>query len=271
MHQLTGDSKYTDVLERSLYNGALAGISLEGDRFFYVNPLASRGDHHRKEWYGTACCPSQISRFLPSVGNYIYGVSGDALWVNLYIGSSAKIDLGKESLTLKQQTRYPWDGKVEISMEELKKTLRKEMRLRIPGWCKSYSITVNGEKLENVPVEQGYAVIERSWKRGDKVSLTLEMPVEVIQADPRVTANAGKRAIQRGPLVYCVEEVDNPSFDGINLTADTRYIGQKATMLTDEVVVIDALHGEDTIRFVPYYLWDNRAPGQMKVWVDYRD
>jgi DUF1680 family protein len=271
MHQLTGDSKYTDVLERSLYNGALAGISLEGDRFFYVNPLASRGDHHRKEWYGTACCPSQISRFLPSVGNYIYGVSGDALWINLYIGSSAKIDLGKESLTLKQQTRYPWDGKVEISMEELKKTLRKEMRLRIPGWCKSYSITVNGEKLENVPVEQGYAVIERSWKRGDKVSLTLEMPVEVIQADPRVTANAGKRAIQRGPLVYCVEEVDNPSFDGINLTADTRYIGQKATMLTDEVVVIDALHGEDTIRFVPYYLWDNRAPGQMKVWVDYRD
>ena len=149
MHQLTGDSKYIDVLERSLYNGALAGISLNGDLFFYVNPLASHGDHHRREWYGTACCPSQVSRFLPSIGNYIYSTSKEAVWVNLYIGNSAEVGAGKETVRLTQETGYPWDGSITLTVEPLKSSLRKEIRMRIPGWCKQYSIAVNGEQIND--------------------------------------------------------------------------------------------------------------------------
>lgn len=136
MNQLTGDSKYIDVLERSLYNGALAGISLGGDRFFYVNPLESKGDHHRQEWYGCACCPSQLSRFLPSIGNYIYASSDDALWVNLYIGNTGQIRIGETDILLTQETDYPWDGSVKLTIST-SQPLEKEIRLRIPNWCKN--------------------------------------------------------------------------------------------------------------------------------------
>ncbi len=173
MNQMTGDSKYVDVLERSMYNGALAGISLAGDHFFYVNPLASNGDHHRQEWYGCACCPSQICRFLPSIGNYIYGTSGDAVWVNLYIGGEADVEKG---LTLTQETRYPWEGDVKITVGG---KLKKALKLRIPGWCKEYSISVNGKKAEPV-MDKGYAVLDRKWKDGDVIELSMNMPVEVI-------------------------------------------------------------------------------------------
>ena len=135
MNQLTGDSKYIDILERSLYNGALAGISLGGDRFFYVNPLESKGDHHRQEWYGCACCPSQLSRFLPSIGNYIYASSDDALWVNLYIGNTGQIRIGETDILLTQETDYPWDGSVKLTIST-SQPLEKEIRLRIPNWCK---------------------------------------------------------------------------------------------------------------------------------------
>lgn len=140
MNQLTGDSKYIDILERSLYNGALAGISLGGDRFFYVNPLESKGDHHRQEWYGCACCPSQLSRFLPSIGNYIYASSDDALWVNLYIGNTGQIRIGETDILLTQETDYPWDGSVKLTIST-SQPLEKEIRLRIPNWCKTYDLT----------------------------------------------------------------------------------------------------------------------------------
>jgi DUF1680 family protein len=139
MNQLTGDSKYIDILERSLYNGALAGISLGGDRFFYVNPLESKGDHHRQEWYGCACCPSQLSRFLPSIGNYIYASSDDALWVNLYIGNTGQIRIGETDILLTQETDYPWDGSVKLTIST-SQPLEKEIRLRIPNWCKTYDL-----------------------------------------------------------------------------------------------------------------------------------
>ena len=145
MNQLTGDSKYIDVLERSLYNGALAGISLGGDRFFYVNPLESKGDHHRQEWYGCACCPSQLSRFLPSIGNYIYASSDDALWVNLYIGNTGQIRIGETDILLTQETDYPWDGSVKLTIST-SQPLEKEIRLRIPNWCKTYDLSINGKK-----------------------------------------------------------------------------------------------------------------------------
>lgn len=133
MNQLTGDAKYIDVLERSMYNGALAGISLSGDRFFYVNPLASKGDHHRQEWYGCACCPSQISRFLPSIGNYVYGTSEDAVWVNLYIGNTTELSTGGQTVTLQQETNYPWNGNVKITVSNVKENLNTAFKLRIPA------------------------------------------------------------------------------------------------------------------------------------------
>ena len=199
MNQLTGDSKYIDILERSLYNGALAGISLGGDRFFYVNPLESKGDHHRQEWYGCACCPSQLSRFLPSIGNYIYASSDDALWVNLYIGNTGQIRIGETDILLTQETDYPWDGSVKLTIST-SQPLEKEIRLRIPNWCKTYDLSINGKRI-NVSEKKGYAVI-KDWKSQDVIALDMDMPVEIVAADPHVKENFGKRAIQRGPLVY---------------------------------------------------------------------
>lgn len=270
MQQLTGDSKYMDVLERSMYNGALAGISLKGDLFFYVNPLASHGNHHRKEWYGTACCPSQISRFLPSIGNYIYGTSENTIWINLYIGNKAEISTGKEKIVLTQETNYPWDGDVTFTIESLKKPIKKEFRFRIPDWCKSYAAAVNGEKLD-MQIEKGYLIINRKWKANDKITLALKMPVEMIQADPRVKENTGKRAVQKGPLVYCAEEADNISFDDLTLSPATKFKDEFNSLLLNGITTIDAITGDKTIRFIPYYSWDNRDAGQMKVWVDYNE
>lgn len=266
MGQFTGDGKYADVLERALYNGALAGISLSGDRFFYVNPLESRGDHHRQAWYGCACCPSQICRFLPSIGNYVYGVSDKALWVNLYMGSQADIKLGKKQVTLKQETDYPWNGDVRLTLG-LKGKLHTQLRLRIPAWCESYTLSVNGGPVA-FAVEKGYAILERTWKDGDQVTLKLEMPVQMVAADPRVKEDEGLRAIQRGPVVYCLEEADNAEgFDSLFLTENTRF---ETSALPDKlggIVEISAVNGAGRLTYIPYYAWDNRAPGKMKVWI----
>lgn len=254
-----------------MYNGALAGISLAGDRFFYVNPLESKGDHHRQAWYGCACCPSQISRFLPSIGNYLYGTSKQAIWVNLYIGSTTQVKLDQADVTLRQETDYPWEGDVKLTVNT-SKPLKKEMRLRIPGWCKRYTLTVNGEQAQ-APVEKGYAVLNRTWKDGDVINLAMEMPVEVVAADPRVKADEGKRAIQRGPLVYCMEEVDNPKaqYDKSKLSANTTFKAVFDTNLLDGVKTIDATTDGNTIRLIPYYAWDNREAGRMQVWIDYNE
>lgn len=269
MNQLTGDSKYIDVLERSLYNGALAGISLGGDRFFYVNPLESKGDHHRQEWYGCACCPSQLSRFLPSIGNYIYASSDDALWVNLYIGNTGQIRIGETDILLTQETDYPWDGSVKLTIST-SQPLEKEIRLRIPNWCKTYDLSINGKRI-NVSEEKGYAVI-KDWKSQDVIALDMDMPVEIVAADPHVKENFGKRAIQRGPLVYCMEEIDNPEyFDQIQLSPSTTF---------QTAFVSDILNGIKTIKingraqsatFIPYYAWDNRKAGKMRVWIPYNE
>ena len=266
MNQFTGDGKYVDVLERSLYNGALAGISLEGDRFFYVNPLESEGGHHRKAWYGCACCPSQICRFLPSIGNYIYGVSDDAVWVNLYMGNTAEVKLGRRTVTLTQETGYPWSGGVKLTVGT-SRPLNTGLRLRIPGWCTSYTLAVNGEAVE-APVDKGYAVISRKWKDGDTVSLDFEMPVRLVDAGPLVKEDLGKRAVQRGPLVYCIEEVDNPEgFDSLRLTEDAQFDAAFDPELLRGVVAITAESAGGRLRFIPYYAWDNREAGRMKVWV----
>ena len=262
MNQFTGDAKYADVMERSLYNGALAGINLAGDRFFYVNPLESLGNHHRQEWYGCACCPSQICRFLPSIGNYIYGVSDEGLWVNLYMGNTASVKVGGKDLTVTQETKYPWEGAVRLTLG-LKGSVRTQVRLRIPGWCREYAVSVNGQVVEPT-LEKGYAVLEGKWKDGDVIDLEMDMPVEVVEADPRVKEDVVKRAVQRGPLVYCLEEADNPSdFDGITLSPDAPWgAGFDAGLLSGVVKITDG-----TATYIPYYAWDNRTAGKMKVWV----
>ena len=269
MNQLTGDSKYIDVLERSLYNGALAGISLGGDRFFYVNPLESKGDHHRQEWYGCACCPSQLSRFLPSIGNYIYASSDDALWVNLYIGNTGQIRIGETDILLTQETDYPWDGSVKLTIST-SQPLEKEIRLRIPNWCKTYDLSINGKRI-NVSEEKGYAVI-KDWKSQDVIALDMDMPVEIVAADPHVKENFGKRAIQRGPLVYCMEEIDNPVyFDQIQLSPSTTFQTAFASDILNGIKTIKTNGRAQTATFIPYYAWDNRKAGKMRVWIPYNE
>lgn len=269
MNQLTGDSKYIDVLERSLYNGALAGISLGGDRFFYVNPLESKGDHHRQEWYGCACCPSQLSRFLPSIGNYIYASSDDALWVNLYIGNTGQIRIGETDILLTQETDYPWDGSVKLTIST-SQPLEKEIRLRIPDWCKTYDLSINGKRI-NVPKEKGYAVI-KDWKSQDVIALDMDMPVEIVAADPHVKENFGKRAIQRGPLVYCMEEIDNPVyFDQIQLSPSTTFQTAFASDILNGIKTIKTNGRAQSATFIPYYAWDNRKAGKMRVWIPYNE
>jgi len=265
MNQFKGDAKYVDVLERALYNGALAGISLVGDRFFYVNPLESLGDHHRLSWYGCACCPSQICRFLPSIGNYVYGVSREAVWVNLYMGNTATMQAAGKKLTLTQETGYPWTGDIVLTVG-VKGSVKTQLRLRIPGWCKSYTLFVNGEHVEP-EVDKGYAVLDRKWKDGDRIDLELAMPVEVVAADPRVKEDEGKRAVQRGPVVYCIEETDNPDFDAVRIAEDTAFETSFEKDLLGGIVRIQADNGA---KYIPYYAWDNREAGKMKVWVDLR-
>ena len=269
MNQLTGDSKYIDILERSLYNGALAGISLGGDRFFYVNPLESKGDHHRQEWYGCACCPSQLSRFLPSIGNYIYASSDDALWVNLYIGNTGQIRIGETDILLTQETDYPWDGSVKLTIST-SQPLEKEIRLRIPNWCKTYDLSINGKRI-NVSVEKGYAVI-KDWKSQDVIALDMDMPVEIVAADPHVKENFGKRAIQRGPLVYCMEEIDNPEyFDQIQLSPSTTFQTAFVSDILNGIKTIKTNGRAQSATFIPYYAWDNRKAGKMRVWIPYNE
>ena len=269
MNQLTGDSKYIDILERSLYNGALAGISLGGDRFFYVNPLESKGDHHRQEWYGCAFCPSQLSRFLPSIGNYIYASSDDALWVNLYIGNTGQIRIGETDILLTQETDYPWDGSVKLTIST-SQPLEKEIRLRIPNWCKTYDLSINGKRI-NVSEEKGYAVI-KDWKSQDVIALDMDMPVEIVAADPHVKENFGKRAIQRGPLVYCMEEIDNPVyFDQIQLSPSTTFQTAFVSDILNGIKTIKTNGRAQSATFIPYYAWDNRKAGKMRVWIPYNE
>lgn len=286
MNRLSGDAKYADVMERSLYNAALDGISLSGDHFFYGNPLASPGNVSRKEWFGTACCPSNISRLLASLGGYIYGASPDAIWVNLFIQDSASIAVGADTVALVQHTRYPWDGSVQITVSPVKE-MDFGLHIRIPGWLerpvpgglytyteRSYQrpeLSINGH-IEDYPVTQGYAVIQRKWKKGDKIDLRFPMKVRLIEANPLVKADSGRVSLQYGPLIYCIESVDNG-----------QALQNLAIQPTEHFTVAyepGLLGGVNVIRFamldkgrkgvgvaIPYYSWDNRTQGEMEVWL----
>ncbi len=297
MNLLTGESKYIDVLERSLYNGALDGLSLKGDRFFYGNPLASEGGYSRSEWFGTACCPSNIARLTESVGNYIYASSDDEIWINLFIGSTGVIPLNRQKIKINQETRYPWDGEVRITVNP-EKTARFRVAVRIPGWAvdrpvpgdtyrylekapDSVSFSVNGKPV-SCTMEKGYAVIERNWKKGDYLELNLPMTVRRIVATDEVEADRNRVALQRGPLVYCFEHVDNGGQVGNIMIPDaTRFTAEfKPGVLNGLVLVsgkatavIPSADGSSAttitkeVTAIPYYSWANRGEGQMQVWM----
>jgi uncharacterized protein len=297
MNLLTGNSKFIDVLERSLYNGALDGLSLQGDRFFYGNPLASDGRHSRREWFGTACCPANIARLVSSVGDYIYGYSEQSLWVNLFIGSTTTAQMGKVHVPVTLDTNYPWDGNIRLTVQPKNKTKFK-IHLRIPGWAQgeavpgdlfvfedktksSFTVSVNGKAVPH-KMENGYAIIERDWKKGDQVELVLPMEVKRITSRAEVKQDEGRVALQRGPLVYCVEGADNKG------QAWNLILPDQATFQT--TYQKDLLEGVTTIQFdaptlqitsdgqsvktevrkitaIPYYAWCNRGQNQMQVWL----
>lgn len=297
MNLLTGESKYIDVLERSLYNGALDGLSLSGDRFFYGNPLASRGQHFRREWFGTACCPANIARLVASIGNYIYGKSDKGIWVNLYVGSNTNVKIGKTEVPVEMSTNYPWDGKVTITLNPKTKT-KFALNLRRPGWNSgetvpgglykftdtkpsTYSLTING-KNETAVEKNGYITIDREWKKGDVVVLDLAMDVKRVVSRPEAKADSNRVALQRGPLVYCVEGADNNGAAwNLVLPSSATFTTGNATILTEPVVTIKTEApvvsvGKDglsintekkLITAIPYYAWANRGRNQMQVWL----
>ena len=271
MNLLSQDAKYVDVLERCMYNGVLSGISLEGNSFFYVNPLESAGDHHRQRWFGCACCPSNVSRFIPSVGNYIYMTGKKEIFVNLYIGSDTKIKLETNEVQLTQETDYPWSGKVQLNVKP-ESTEAFTLKMRVPGWCKKYEIAVNGKPVTSSTLENGYLKIDRNWNPGDRVTFSMEMPVEVVAADPRVKQDVGKRAIQRGPLVYCAEQTDNKNInlDQLTLQPNNPFKAKPARGILKNMTLLETTVSGHHLTLIPYFAWDNREPGKMKVWIDYQ-
>jgi uncharacterized protein len=297
MGLLTGESKYIDVLERTLYNGALDGISLEGSHFFYGNTLASVGKNFRREWFGTACCPANIARLIASLGNYIYGYNDDGVWVNLFIGSSTTIQLAKQQVPVKMETNYPWDGDVKLTLIPEKK-VKFNLHVRIPGWARgeavpgglynfedasssNFSIKVNGKDVP-FQIEKGYAIINREWKKNDVVELSFPMNIKRVVGRPELKADENRVALQRGPLVYCVEGADNNGHAwNIILPQGTALSTAKETVGTESIVTIEGIVPSLSVNAdgtsvqtekkkliaIPYYVWCDRGQNQMQVWL----
>lgn len=267
MALLKADARYVDVMEQALYNGFLSGVSLDGRLFFYVNPLQSAGKHHRQPFYDTACCPTNVVRIIPQVPGLFYAYDSKGIYVQLYGTGIARITWNNIPVEIRQQTQYPWDGRVELELR-VSSPVKTALHLRIPGWCRQWSVFVNGEKIEP-PCENGYAVIDRQWTGAEKVLLELAMPVDRIEAHPAVAANRGRVAIRRGPLVYCFEQVDNGGpVRQLVLAKDPQFRIEHRPDLLGGVVVIHALDAQGHSRVaIPYYAWDHRDPGEMIVWV----
>jgi uncharacterized protein len=295
MNAMTGNAEYIDVLERSLYNGALDGLSLSGDRFFYGNPLASRGQHQRREWFGTACCPANIARLIASLGDYIYAKSDDAIYVNLFVGSNTTIPLKAGNVGVKMEGNYPWDPQVSIKLEPVKPTQFK-MMIRWPHWIdeseKSLYKSVNAvdstmmfyvnSKPVRFEVENGYAVINRKWAKGDVVSFAYTMMPWLVKAKAEIKQDSNRVAIQRGPIVYCVEGADNngkawniivPENTQFEII-DYKVQDEIVKALTGEMPIVSV--SEDGLSLktemkkviaIPYYTWANRGKNEMQVWL----
>jgi DUF1680 family protein len=294
---LHGDAKYVDVMERTLYNGLISGVSLKGDTFFYPNPLESNGQHARQEWFGVACCPGNITRFMASVPGYIYAKRGDVLFVNLFAAGTADVDLAGAKVKVAQQTRYPWDGAVRMVLTP-DRARAFTVNVRIPGWARDEPVPGNLYRFMDKPsahptlkvngrdvpmtIADGYVAIKRTWQPGDAIELTLPMPVRRIVADDRVEADRNRVALQRGPIVYAAEWPDNPNGkvrnivlpDANALTAAFRpdllngvevIKGRAVGLAFDDKGVVEKT--EQAFMAIPYATWANRGRGQMAVWL----
>lgn len=300
MFLLHGDSKYIDVLERTLYNGLLSGVSLSGDRFFYPNPLASMGQHGRSSWLNCACCISNMTRFLPSVPGYAYAQNDNDLYVNLFMGSSSDIKLPAGNVNIKQVTEYPWSGRVGIEVNP-EKAANFTLRIRIPGWANKqaapgnlyqfvnnkddkFTILLNG-KPAKYTVEKGYAVLKNTWKKGDKIGLDFPMDVQKIAANSEVKDDKSRMALQRGPIVYCLEGPDNRDSVVQNIVVDKNAV-IKTAYKSDLLNGVEELTMQGTsskvdpttkklvsttqeVKAIPYYAWANRGPSEMLVWIPF--
>ncbi|ABC92588.1 hypothetical conserved protein [Rhizobium etli CFN 42] len=283
------DRRYADIMEQALYNGALPGLSTDGKTFFYDNPLESAGKHHRWKWHHCPCCPPNIARLVTSIGSYMYAVADDEIAVHLYGESTARLKLANGAeVELEQATNYPWDGAVAFTAK-LAKSAKFALSLRIPDWAEGASLSVNGTGVElGAHLRDGYIRIEREWAHGDRVALDLPMALRPQYANPKVRQDAGRVALMRGPLVYCVETTDNGQ--DLNAIILPRELPAAETVvlkdLNDAVALDLKVEREETLnwgtplyrkapaerqvataRFVPYHLWDNRTPGEMLVWV----
>ena len=284
MLALTGDARFADSMELALHNAFPAGVSLDGETFFYDNPLYSAGKTARKTWFTVPCCPTNVARIMPSLGKYIYSQSSDGLWVNLYVQSTA--DAGAFAIT--QRTQFPWEGTARLAVTKAPAG-NYVLRLRIPGWAGRADLKVNGKPIEP-SIEKGYAVIRRQWKPGDSVDAVFPMPVQLIEANPNVLEDRGKVGLRRGPMIYCLEQADNRAYiDRLVIPRDARFDARYERGVLGGVAVLSgkamlkpardwsgalyqpakgALEGPVEVRAVPYSVWDNRGSDKMAVWVD---
>ena len=309
MFLLHGDAKYIDMLERSLYNGVISGVALDGKSFFYPNPLASTGSYERSKWFDCACCPTNICRFIPSVPGYAYAVRDDALYVNLFVAGSAEVEMKDGRVRVQQDTLYPWNGTVLVRVQPQAAGQNIALKIRIPGWArgeafvselyryhdsdyKRLKLTLNGKPVAvpTAAIKHGYVTLERAWRPEDVVKLELPMPVRRVVANERIEADRGRRALMRGPLVYCIEWPDVPGgqVSDLILPDDSALASEFRTDLLGGVQIVRGVarrirqaseEGADgsiqgipfteEIEFVaiPYYAWAHRGPGEMAVWL----
>ncbi len=307
MFLLKGDGKYYDVLERTLYNGLLSGISMEGNEFFYPNPLACNAEYAfnqgaltRKPWFDCSCCPANIVRFLPSLPGYIYALQNDMVYVNLYIASKAALEVDGKKISIEQKTNYPWEGDIKMTVNPERKS-EFEVKLRIPGWSinqpipgdlyryynkngKKFKAYVNGEQV-GTEIEKGYVTIKRIWNPGDEINLSLPMEIRLVESNEKVTENFNRVALERGPIVYCVEGVDNdgqvsnmllPEFAPTTIQWKSELLGGINIIKADVPKFVVRETGEEVktkshnLVAVPYYSWSHRGIGEMQVWLPRR-
>jgi len=278
---LAGDSKYYDVIERTLYNGLISGISLDGKNFFYPNPLESDGKYTRQPWFDCSCCPTNLIRFIPSVPGLIYAANRDSLYINLFIANKSQALINGKKVELVQQTDYPWKGQVMVVVNPDKRMVF-TVKIRIPGWAQNkpvpsnlYSylgnhsgkiiLKVNGIDRK-VDIDKGYVAITRKWAKGDKIELMLPMVIQKVVADERVQDDNNKIAFESGPIVYCAEEVDNDQISEILISDNLTLKEEGVAILSDKVNVLKGNAFCKELTLIPYYLWSNRGIGKMKVW-----
>ena len=281
---LHGESKYYDVLERTLYNGLISGVSLEGNGFFYPNPLESAGGYERKPWFGCACCPSNICRFIPSLPGYVYAIKDRNVYVNLFLSNESELNVEGRKVRLSQSTEYPWKGDITLRIDE-NKAGKFALKIRIPGWVRNQvvpsdlygyadgkktncSITVSGKS--HIPIfpqidDDGYCTIERKWKEGDEVLVHFDMEPRIVRAHENVEADRGMLCVERGPLVYCAEQADNTEVTEARIKPSTKF---KTGMKEIAGTTVTTLVSEDAaLTLIPYYAWCHRGAEKMRVWL----